>query len=269
MTTIPQRLREIALAMRLFGPSDTIMRDKIAGAMNAINAIAVELEAPAAGGKPDPHCRICHGTGIDGDCKPDGSVADVDCFCMFKAPAADAVPVVAHDGEVSVIDCTFYNQPQTRIVVQGASGNDVALPPLPEPFTYGPAIDCPGAICEQQRQRYFSVNQMHDYARATVAALQATVASQKAALIELTVENERWAKDANAKDDAIRERDEARDLADSLQARINALEAHHGQVRTFLDVAAGEGMELGGVDAGDLYVKMFGYPQQDTSKEQP
>lgn len=140
MTTIPQRLREIAVRIGVHDMSAYVQ----------LRAIASELEAPAA----------------------------------------DAVPVVAHDGEASVIDCTFYNLPQTGIFVQGASSSDVALPPLPEPFTYGPAIDCPGAICEQQRQRYFSVNQMHDYARATVAALQARINELEARQVPASARDE-------------------------------------------------------------------------------
>lgn len=66
----------------------------------------------------------------------------------------------------------------------------------------------------------------------------------------------------------VRQRDHLATVA-ALQARINELESRQEQVRTFLDIAAGEGMELGGVDAGDLYVRLFGHPILDESKEQP
>ncbi len=52
------------------------------------------------------------------------------------------------------------------------AGDPAELPALPTPIAYGEWIDIPGAICEAQRPRYFSVNQMRDYA---IAARDAAV----------------------------------------------------------------------------------------------
>lgn len=41
----------------------------------------------------DPNCPVCHGTGTDGDCAPNGSVMDIDCGCRFRhlAPRPDVL----------------------------------------------------------------------------------------------------------------------------------------------------------------------------------
>lgn len=77
---------------------------------------------------------------------------------------------------------------------------------------------------------------------------------------------EGWHALVHSTDPLIRQRDHIATVA-ALQDRINELESRQEQVRAFLDIAAGEGMELGGVDAGDLYVRLFGHPILDESKE--
>lgn len=52
----------------------------------AISPVAQPV-AQAEQAEPDPNCKHCHGTGVDGDCRPDGSAMDVDCVCLFRSSA--------------------------------------------------------------------------------------------------------------------------------------------------------------------------------------
>jgi hypothetical protein len=85
-------------------------QDIFAATYEPVTQAAPDQEGRCA---PVPNCPHCRGTGVDGDCDPDGLVADIDCSCTFmrssntsatQGAPVDALPEKKYFRDGKVVD---------------------------------------------------------------------------------------------------------------------------------------------------------------------